>query len=526
MMKTNKLFKRITTILSKEIDYIIVGGYAQEINVTPTGSIDIDIIVIPKNYDNILEKIPFVLNKHNIYTRIIDNDLIMSLFETRINNETIELEVINSLYYTTKKHTFYDYVKQYRSSVKGNTRFADPELVWYMRLYLPYWETYMYKCLRKINIAKNNKYFDLNKTLNNILGISKVFGTYKKLKPRVDELKKHSNFTQCMCFYITKNKMIIDQLMIVEGYISINKHPELNLWLYNYTPKTQYNRMWNDTTTKCRGLILNNEEIPTNNPFPKFFNLNETEETMIENLPNGTPEIIDKLDGFLGIMYNWNNKPAITTRGVFTSPMAKWATKWIQERYSIDDFNPDYTYLYEIIMPNKELIINYEDREELVLLAVRHNNNGHEIDNIKEALDILPNLKGNEKEGFVIKYPNNLRLKIKCEDYKRLHKLMSSLSKKKVINTLLDYSNVDELIKDVPDEFYKEVHKLVDKVNVEKEQIMHDSIKIFKQVKDIESKKERAKKILLSKYPGVVFALLDDNVKKAEMIILKKIKKK
>ena len=193
-MKTNKLFKDIVSMLSKEIDCTVIGGYAWETIITPTGSVDIDMMVMSKNYEKILDEVPNILNKYDIWADVKERDPIISLFSVRYRNETIEMEIVNSDYYNTKPFEFYDYVKQYRSVVKDNIRFANPELVWYMRLYLADWETYMYKCLREIIIIKQKKNvkFDLNKTLNAILDISRLFGTYKKMKPRVSELKRQA----------------------------------------------------------------------------------------------------------------------------------------------------------------------------------------------------------------------------------------------------------------------------------------------------------------------------------------------
>jgi len=114
------------------------------------------------------------------------------------------------------------------------------------------------------------------------------------------------------------------------GLITMHKHPFLDLEICNYTAKTQYNKMWDNYTLMCRGLILDSQHNIIAKPFPKFFNLNETPETSRSNLPNEIPKISEKLDGVLGILYPEKNKVAISSRGSFTSDQAIWATGWMR----------------------------------------------------------------------------------------------------------------------------------------------------------------------------------------------------
>jgi len=224
--------------------------------------------------------------------------------------------------------------------------------------------------------------------------------------------------------------------------IFVRKHPFLDLWIYNYGYKTQYGGFWDEYTERCRGLITDGNGNILNNPFPKFFNLEEKEYTKIENLPSEIPKITEKIDGMLGILYEEGGKVAISTRGAFDSPFAIWATNWIRKKgYSLGDFKNGYTYLFDIIYPDNKIIVDYKGRAELVLLAVRNNFSNDELDHIieaqrlgfsyakeyyfdkiEDAVKYLDGLKGSEFEGFVIKFSKGLRIKIKSADYKRLHK--------------------------------------------------------------------------------------------------------
>ena len=87
--------------------------------------------------------------------------------------------------------------------------------------------------------------------------------------------------------------------LIEQGYITSQTHPSLPLTIYNYTAKAQFDRYWNDATLHCRGLVLDADYRPVARPLPKFFNLSEYQGT----LPDGVPNIYEKLDGSLIILF-------------------------------------------------------------------------------------------------------------------------------------------------------------------------------------------------------------------------------
>ena len=68
---------------------------------------------------------------------------------------------------------------------------------------------------------------------------------------------------------------------------------------------------------------------------------------------------------------------------------------------------------------------------------------------------------GDNEEGFVVRFSNGDRMKIKGEEYLRLHKIMTNLSTTSVWEVLSNGDNIDNLLKDVPDEFYKKIKEYV-----------------------------------------------------------------
>jgi RNA ligase len=71
----------------------------------------------------------------------------------------------------------------------------------------------------------------------------------------------------------------------------------------------------------------------------------------------------------------------------------------------------------------------------------------------------------NNAEGFVVRFSNGDRMKIKGEEYLRLHKVMTNLSTTAVWDVLSNGGNMDDLLKDVPDEFYKKIKSYVNTLN-------------------------------------------------------------
>lgn len=252
--------------------------------------------------------------------------------------------------------------------------------------------------------------------------------------------------------------------MIDEKLVSVQKHPEADLFIYNYTPKVQYKKLWNEITRQTRGLILDPDLNIVARPFEKFFNL---EEHSSGEIPNEPFNVFEKLDGSLGILYWYNNKPHIATRGSFESDQAKHATRIMHTRYAHLSplLNRSKTYLFEIIYPENRIVVDYGLLDDIVLLTVIDNETGKEtIENI--GFPIVKRYPGHanihdlklkqetNKEGFVIRFKNGFRVKVKFEEYVRLHRILTGVSNIAIWEYLRDGRSFDELLEKVPDEFY------------------------------------------------------------------------
>lgn len=256
------------------------------------------------------------------------------------------------------------------------------------------------------------------------------------------------------------------------GFVKEQKHPTERLWIYNYTPKAQYENHWNKVTQTCRGLITDDWDI-VSRPFPKFFNYGQVEREMI---PSGAIRVQDKMDGSLGILYRKpsNGELAIATRGSFTSDQAIHASFLLRSKYP--DFEPKhgYTYLFEIVYPANRIVVDYGDTDDLVLLDIIANVTGSsalrhfcdtwpgplvkefEFKSLEEVLNTPPR---EGQEGFVVTFHDDSRLKVKQEEYVRLHRLLTGVSNVTIWESLLhaegDLGSLNEILDRVPDEYYQ-----------------------------------------------------------------------
>jgi len=320
------------------------------------------------------------------------------------------------------------------------------------------------------------------------------------------------------------------------GLVTIRPNEDETLLVINYTPKVQYEGLWDDDLMQCRGLIVDSTtwEIKAR-PFKKFFNI---EELSPSDIPNEPFTVTEKMDGSLGIGYYHNNQYKIATRGSFVSEQAIKATELINTKYKDYPFMDEYTYLFEIIYPQNKIVVDYGNEEKLVLLAKIHTATGKEEpinnelfpDKVRtykgvEKLSILKSLEEPNKEGFVVRFKSGMRVKVKFDEYKRLHRIITGVSNRSIWEYLKDGKDINELLDNVPDEFYKWVKETSNnlKAGFLKEENKYKQI--FKSLMSANSGRKdfaiRAKKHVL---PGVLFNMYDN--KPYAHIIWKKLKPK
>jgi len=268
---------------------------------------------------------------------------------------------------------------------------------------------------------------------------------------------------------ITKD--ILDRY-VAEGWLISQVHPTLPLTIYNYSQATQYEAKWDEVTLSCRGLVFDEAGNQVSYPFKKFFNIEEDKHVSTEHF-----EIYEKVDGSLITVFNYNGEWVVSSRGSFTSDQAIAAQKLFNQLMNLDRILKRPTYLFELIAPWNRIVVDYGEREELILLGARAKYfEASHLDlyevakmlgcNLIRKFDFedyneIQKLNWDNKEGFIVKFSNGDRCKIKFADYVKLHRVLTNCSSYDVWENLKTFGKLpEEMLKDVPDEFYDWVNQL------------------------------------------------------------------
>src|SRR5699024_9184139 len=157
---------------------------------------------------------------------------------------------------------------------------------------------------------------------------------------------------------------MLEKLKILEehGWVYSQTHPTLNLSIWNYTNKTQYENYWTDITLSARGLVLNNTtgEVVSKG-FDKFFNFSENKTELPDDINNVT--IYEKLDGsYIGLFY-YDDRWIINSRGSFNSDQSKMAEDIIEKK-DLSFLDKNLTYCFELIHPDNRICVDYGDKKD------------------------------------------------------------------------------------------------------------------------------------------------------------------
>lgn len=254
----------------------------------------------------------------------------------------------------------------------------------------------------------------------------------------------------------------------------MQKHPTEELYIWNYMNSVAYDGSWDEITETCRGIITDGQGNVVARPFPKFFNIGQKEaETVNWKQPF---KVWEKKDCYLGIGYWVDGKMHLASRGSFESDFAVAGNKILNsvERGWIDS-DKNYTFLFEIILKDKPIVLTYPE-DELCLLAVVETETGNELDprEFNERLkftipklyefssieDIMNSEQRLGEEGYVVHFADGNRIKWKFEDYCRLHSVVTRSTERHVWEYLKD-GRKEELFSIIPDEFYPQLHKCI-----------------------------------------------------------------
>ena len=264
----------------------------------------------------------------------------------------------------------------------------------------------------------------------------------------------------------------IRQPYVDEGFIRSATTDDGTLIIYTYTDSCTFARNWDAVTIHSRGHIFNiltGEPVAV--PFSKFWNLGEGEASQVESFDWNKPyEAFEKIDCWLGVLYRHNGIYKVASRGAFGSTGAVWASDFISKK-DLSFLPNEVTLVFEIVSPVTQIILKY-DTSTLIILAAFNRFSGEEypreqVASWARAAD-LPLVKsygmmtlaemqklqkeGKDFEGFVIRFADGKRVKIKTEWYLARAKIMSNLSPISIWDIMVDGKVPIEYIASIPEE--------------------------------------------------------------------------
>jgi len=245
---------------------------------------------------------------------------------------------------------------------------------------------------------------------------------------------------------------------------------------------------------ECRSIVIDlKREAIVTSPFKKFANLNEWEENSVDNIRHEiesakSVEITNKLDGSLQVA-RWYNGELFMTG----SQSLDWRNSWRLESgrkmllsnpaYSnMLRENPSITFMFEFISLADAHVVKYDKNQEgLYLIGMRDSTTGKQFSykeikeyadkysipmteifnkTFDEVLEEIKYRKSDECEGFVLNIDGHM-LKVKTDDYVKLHKILSKLSSINLIIQNIADDKIDDLFAKVPLAYHGRIKKIV-----------------------------------------------------------------
>lgn len=332
--------------------------------------------------------------------------------------------------------------------------------------------------------------------------------------------------------------------LVAEKLLRCDDRGDLRIYTY-----VNWCKMWNDLTLNSRGIIFNRKTGETvAHPFPKFFNMDQRIETQERNLPWHGPggfRIFKKEDGWMGTLYRDNGQHRIATRGSFKSIGAIWATEFLK-RFDLTELPDEVTLLFELICPATHIVVDYGKREDLVLLAAYNRHTGDEYSweqvelwskqfglTLVESYDQkwfghcrgqMKTVSGDKLEGFVIRFANGFRVKIKSEDYFRRHQLLANLTPLTIWGTMVGGKVPRDIWSQVDVDYHCILNALAETLESQYSDMWFEIHNQWTSIVDRSDRVAFAKLAQKMSHTPAMFAILDGHDGRLDEYILKRIR--
>lgn len=257
--------------------------------------------------------------------------------------------------------------------------------------------------------------------------------------------------------------------------------------------------MWEDENSpyrEARSVVIDLEKMKlVTCGFRKFFNVNEVEENEVEKLQEKIKnakvfEVVDKLDGSMQNA-RWYEGEVFFNGSMALDEEESWRVEkgkslLVQDYHDMIKKHSNLTFVFEYVSEDNPHVVIYDEEDEgLYLLGARDVNTGYhlthrELSNIVssypevkiaqqenralgELLELMKEYSSDEKEGWVIRIDDHF-VKIKCDDYVNMHRVLDSVSSENVIIRAIADGEYDDLLSKVPDAYRDRVEKTADEI--------------------------------------------------------------
>lgn len=310
----------------------------------------------------------------------------------------------------------------------------------------------------------------------------------------------------------------VDQLheQIKARTINAIRSPDGRHTIYDYTDKATYDRVWTPETMVCRGLVVetDTDDIVARG-FDKFHNLDEPGIARASRAAiadrGGDYEVWSKLDGSMVLLW-WDGRTWRTsTRARFDSAQAVAAREWIG--------------------PGNRIVVNYPE-EQWVLTGVRSLETGAEATHeelhawaerlkvrtcpfwiVRNGVNELIRAQATYTgiEGWVLRWPDGFRVKVKTTEYLDLHRLIMDLTPKRIHEALIAGTYLTYLAQ-LPEEHRLAAEQMANTIIRATERVIDQSRAVFTQLSPLLAESRKAFALEARTYPDVqmyLFMLAD-----------------
>lgn len=221
---------------------------------------------------------------------------------------------------------------------------------------------------------------------------------------------------------------------------------------------------------ELRGIIFDTDGKIISRRLHKFFNVNEREETLVNNIDFSEPHVIlEKLDGsmitpfYVNGEIRWGTKMGLTDIGLQVEEFVKNNPNYLG--FAKDCLGFEETPIFEWCSRKNRIVVDYpEDR--LVLIAIRNMITGqyvsfndlvdyayyYDIDHVKAFPGNIHSMEAliestrdlENAEGWVVRFDNGHMYKVKGDWYVKIHKVKDVLIFEKNIIDLLINNGMDD----------------------------------------------------------------------------------